>query len=451
MPKVFISYRRNDAESEAGRLYDNLVDAIGAENVFMDVDSISAGDDFRRAIEGSLEQSDAALILIGENWLEPSGKPGQNSRLDDPDDYVRLEIEIALEHKLKLIPVLLRNSVMPAEVSLPESIRDLALRNAVTLRSGSDYRPDIERLFKAIKVPEKRGSANLKRFVMAICAFAVIALAWFGWDRLNQTEIDPEMSQSGAADPEAVAAGTKILKNLDKTTNQGSGFDYWPDGGIRIAYYHLKTFYSYEDLVKLSPVPLFLSGPHGQDHLNLESDDSFGHYNPAFLSWVSVQLDALLSDTALINASTELFGQYLAETLLTYWDTHEILREHRSEFEALLADYQERIDTARLPPDYYYNTAWNGRDYLDSIKKLDDMHNINVIAPAVYFWLRREIDGTRPQVIRMLSELLASYGVIDSSKYSNVKDVIDFEDINMFEDVDSMKKIQERIKQSSGG
>src|SRR5215471_17449445 len=98
--KIFVNYRRGDDQALAGRLFDRLGEAFGCEQLFMDVDSIAPGLDFVQVLEERLGQCDIVLTVIGTGWLE--ARP----RLDDPHDFVRMEIETALNQKKRVIPVL---------------------------------------------------------------------------------------------------------------------------------------------------------------------------------------------------------------------------------------------------------------------------------------------------------------------------------------------------------
>lgn len=206
--------------------------------------------------------------------------------------------------------------------------------------------------------------------------------------------------------------GKHILLNLSKTKNQGGGFDYWPDGGIRIAYDHLRTFTSYQNLVKLSPVPLFIKGPHNKLSLDLRSNTSFGYYNPAFIDWLKLKMSEILSSSEFVNRTKPQFKKYLAKTALVYWDTYHALQKWPAERDKLLEEYVSKIQQGELPEGYYYNIAWNGDKKYQSLKTLFAKHNVNVVAPAVYFWLRRKIDSTDEKVRDLLAHLLKSYGVI---------------------------------------
>jgi hypothetical protein len=107
MRAIFISYRREDAEGQAGRLFDDLVTNFGNGSVFMDVAGIEPGRDFREAIDEQVATCGVLLALIGTNWLEAHDKSGRR-RLDDPMDFVRLETAAALKRDIPVIPVLVR-------------------------------------------------------------------------------------------------------------------------------------------------------------------------------------------------------------------------------------------------------------------------------------------------------------------------------------------------------
>lgn len=149
MPTIFISYRRADSASEAGRLYDRLVERYGESGVFKDVDSIPPGVRFPEYITEALEASDVALILIGPRWLDASSGWGRR-RLDDPADFVRIEIETALRLGIAVIPVLVNGAKMPPAHRLPENLRPLLQQNAVSLRQDPDFSHDVERVFHAV-------------------------------------------------------------------------------------------------------------------------------------------------------------------------------------------------------------------------------------------------------------------------------------------------------------
>lgn len=149
--KIFISYRREDSIDVTGRIYDRLEQAIPAEDIFMDVDSIPPGVDFRVHIDRAIAESALMLVVIGRNWATARDSAGFR-RLDDPGDFVRLEIEAAMRCELPIIPLLVHNAAMPAADSLPAPLAPLVYRNAIPVRSGADFRRDMERVLKAVEL-----------------------------------------------------------------------------------------------------------------------------------------------------------------------------------------------------------------------------------------------------------------------------------------------------------
>jgi hypothetical protein len=147
--RVFISYRRDDSLEVVGRIYDRLVQHFGRQTIFKDMDSIQAGVDFREALNESVGRADVLLAVIGDRWLSIAGTDGKR-RLDNPQDFVRLEIETALQREIVVIPLLVRNARIPEASDLPASLGQLAYRNAIPIRSDPDFNNDMERLIKAL-------------------------------------------------------------------------------------------------------------------------------------------------------------------------------------------------------------------------------------------------------------------------------------------------------------
>jgi hypothetical protein len=147
--KVFINYRRGDDAGNTGRLFDRLQDAFKPEQLFMDVDSIAPGQDFVRVLEEQVAKCDVFLVVIGKNWIYARDSAGKR-RLDRPDDFVRTEIELALSHDKRVIPVLVGGARMPRPDELPETIRPLVRRNAVRL-THERFKSDAQGLTKAIQ------------------------------------------------------------------------------------------------------------------------------------------------------------------------------------------------------------------------------------------------------------------------------------------------------------
>jgi formylglycine-generating enzyme required for sulfatase activity len=153
MPKIFLSYRRQDSAAVALWIDERLRAHFGDDAVFVDVDSIPFGVDFRQHIASAIDQCGVLLAVIGRNWL---GEPGALRRVDDPRDFVRIEIEAALERNLPVIPVLIDRAPMPGESELPPSLARLAYRNAINVDVGRDFKNHIDRLIRGIEYHLRR-------------------------------------------------------------------------------------------------------------------------------------------------------------------------------------------------------------------------------------------------------------------------------------------------------
>jgi hypothetical protein len=146
--RIFISYRRDETAYPAGWLYDRLANQYGGEQVFKDVDSIELGADFVQVITRAVASCDVLLALIGKQWLTITDENRQR-RLDDPDDFVRLEIEAALTRNIRVIPILIDGAKMPRADELPHSLVSLRRRQALEL-SPSRFEYDTGRLLKVL-------------------------------------------------------------------------------------------------------------------------------------------------------------------------------------------------------------------------------------------------------------------------------------------------------------
>ena len=146
---IFISYRRKDSADVVGRIYDQLVKHFGAQYVFKDVYSIPLGSDFGKYIIEAIGKSGVLLAVIGEKWLEmnDAGK----TRLDEPNDFVRIEIESALAGEIPVIPLLVRGATMPPKEKLPPSLKKLSGKNGIQIRSDPDFHIDMKRLITSLE------------------------------------------------------------------------------------------------------------------------------------------------------------------------------------------------------------------------------------------------------------------------------------------------------------
>ena len=192
--RLFLSYRRDDAEGQAGRLYDRL-NAAFPGRVFRDVSGIEIGVDFARAIQEAIASSVAFVAVIGKQWLGIVNPQGER-RILQPNDYVRLEIATALERRLRVIPVLVDGAKMPAEEDLPSDIQPLARIQAIEL-TVTDYDHLVERLIGALEANlGKRADADRTGHVESLVKRAEVSMAledWMGAIQMLQSalSLDP--------------------------------------------------------------------------------------------------------------------------------------------------------------------------------------------------------------------------------------------------------------------
>src|SRR5688572_229939 len=143
--RIFISYRREDSGGYAGRLFDRLSVQYGAAQVFRDIDDLGPGVDFVQEIEDSIGTAAVLIAIIGRDW--PATDESGSRRLDQEEDFVRLEVGGALRKGIRVIPVLVGGAMIPAD--LPDDLARLRRLNALTI-SELEYQSGVERLFAAI-------------------------------------------------------------------------------------------------------------------------------------------------------------------------------------------------------------------------------------------------------------------------------------------------------------
>jgi TIR domain len=176
---IFLSYRRADTKAIIGRIGERLEQRFGKSAVFLDFESIRAGHNFREYLEATLLQSDIVLAVIGPNWHASTGT--NRSRLFDQTDWVRVELETALEKEIPIIPILVDRAPMPKATELPESLHRLCDLQAVDLDSGLDFNVHIRRLITAIEDrlslrPEPRARVRYAAIFATVAALVIGAL-----------------------------------------------------------------------------------------------------------------------------------------------------------------------------------------------------------------------------------------------------------------------------------
>jgi hypothetical protein len=204
MPSIFISYRRDDAAGDAGRLADHLHRRFGATHVFLDIDTIDPGIDFEKVLRASLEQTAAMLVVIGPRWTSLRAADGTR-RLDDPNDFVRLEVETALGRSIPVVPVLVQGAALPRKEDLPAPLAPLASRQAAVL-DHAEFHDDAERLCDRlgplIRVEDSDYLSLLRRWWPAVAAVAVLALGIAGYGVMHTRD------DTAASPPTAGATST---------------------------------------------------------------------------------------------------------------------------------------------------------------------------------------------------------------------------------------------------
>ena len=234
MGAVFISYRRGDSEGQARALFNDLSDVVGRKSVFMDVDSIALGRDFREVLQERLASCDLMLALIGPGWLQAKDSAG-NRRLDNPGDYVRQEIATALKRNIPVTPVLLQGARVPDQADLPEDLRDLAYRNAFEL-SHNRWESDVREMLTRLELRADAGApapTRRWRWVVAggvlsvlLVAAALVVGGWLDFTRAEPPSAQESSAPSKARDPEDrpegasmeltyPVGGTRVFLNID--------------------------------------------------------------------------------------------------------------------------------------------------------------------------------------------------------------------------------------------
>jgi hypothetical protein len=149
--KIFISYRRDDSRYQARMIYEAFLRGMPRENVFMDVDTIPLGVNFVKVLEGWVEQCEVLLVLMGADWVNSTDPKTGKRRLDNPKDFVRVEIRSALTRDIPVVPVMLDGAEIPDEAQLPDDIKGLLSRNAEFVEYRT-FDADVQRLLRKLGV-----------------------------------------------------------------------------------------------------------------------------------------------------------------------------------------------------------------------------------------------------------------------------------------------------------
>jgi hypothetical protein len=207
MSSVFISYRREDSISQAGRIYDHLVARFGKKSVFMDIDTLKPGDDFVDALKRTVSSCDVLVAVIGKNWLSIKDENGRQ-RLQDPADFVLLEVATALDRGIRVIPALVAGAQMPRVEELPESLKTITRRQAIVL-SDTGFRDGMTRLIGAVESPRGKRLAVFSGAVM--CALLVAAGSWYLWFK-KMSGHEPKESKVAGSEAFSVQELARLYK-----------------------------------------------------------------------------------------------------------------------------------------------------------------------------------------------------------------------------------------------
>ena len=201
MPGIFISYRRDDTRADAGRLCDRLEAHFGDPHVFMDIDDLRPGEKFADVLRHTLDACDVLIVLMGRGWIDARDQNG-SLRLMDEQDFVRKEVQTALQRGIEVIPVLVDRARMPTPESLPPALVALAGRQAIEI-SDSRFHQDVDRLLEVLDTltSKKVGRLSRRTRLSALVALAVLAgaLGWFGmsrWGSDSTQTAPPALGQS---------------------------------------------------------------------------------------------------------------------------------------------------------------------------------------------------------------------------------------------------------------
>jgi hypothetical protein len=217
MRRIFISYRREDSAADmTDRVYEHL-SRRWPGRVFMDIDSLKAGDLFARKINENLQDCVVMLVMMGSYWASLTDEQGAR-RIDNPGDYPRMEVAAALKRGVRVIPVLVGNATLPKREELPSEIAGLVDRQVLHL-SREDFDADLERLMSSVardlpritwaEMPWKTGAAAI------LLLFGLVAYRKFGPNLLSHRGDTETSSSSSSAKVLDISGkwGTSVIQN----------------------------------------------------------------------------------------------------------------------------------------------------------------------------------------------------------------------------------------------
>ncbi len=262
---IFISYRRADSAYPAGWLYERLAERFGRDRVFKDVDALEPGDDFVSVITEAVTSCAVLIAVIGEKWLTCTGEDAQR-RLDDPGDFVRLEIEIALSRDIRVIPVLVNGARMPREIDLPASLQPLTRRHALEL-SPNRFNADTLKLITVLEKTPGVVAALVPQVVPTAPALLDDS------ERQTDTEARTVAANSASASP----VGPPDAERLTRSLKAHKRIIANPHGGShRGADMETEITLSFGEAVQGTAVQLLMDGPGDVESILLKVPPGIG-------------------------------------------------------------------------------------------------------------------------------------------------------------------------------
>src|SRR6187402_1589640 len=182
---IILSYRREDSAGVTGRIFDRLAQEFGTDRVFMDIDSMPAGVDFHDHLQEILADCGALLVVIGKSWR--SQRKGQPARIMDQDDWVRIEVETALQRGIPVVPLLIDGASLPTREQLPETLWPLLRRNALPVDSGRDFHAQLTRLVRDLHLQVDPTGAKVNPAPATLQAMTAMPASRVNWKALGRS------------------------------------------------------------------------------------------------------------------------------------------------------------------------------------------------------------------------------------------------------------------------
>jgi hypothetical protein len=226
MHRIFVTYRRDDSQADAGRICDHLVDRFGRNQVFFDIDTIPPGEDFVQYLQAKVSECDVLVAVIGKHWLAATDEQGTR-RLDNPNDFVRLEIAGALKRNIPVFPILVDGADMPRAQDLPDELAALSRQQAIELRQVG-FRQQLQLLFQAIeeKRREQRRARRPRIFrsapalsrtgsiaIAGLCVLAFVAVYLARHHQIKQTSYTPPINSAQDDSTKPSAPSIKLAQD----------------------------------------------------------------------------------------------------------------------------------------------------------------------------------------------------------------------------------------------